>query len=142
MSDILWKATAIRNATRALAPLDRLRALIHAFTEFAAHSPDHVVMIMSEAGSGSERFHWAQENYSNVLLKENLEILDELKAIGEIKDVPTDRIAFTIFGGILIFFTINQNLPTGKALDKVANEYAEMVFSMFVSGLAVNKSDS
>ena len=141
MRGILSQATAIRNATRALDPRERLRALIHAFVEFAAHSPEHVVMIMSEAGARSERFHWAQDNYSNVLLTDNLAILDQLKRDGIIRDAPIDQIAFSLFGGILMFFTISQNLPTGKDLDKLSQDYAELVFTMFMDGLAIDKGE-
>lgn len=134
MRDILRETKAIRNATRSLPPLDRLRAIIHAFTAFAAHSPDYVIMVISQARSDSDRFAWAQENYSNPLLDENIQILNEARALGLLKDVPLEHLAFLLFGGILTYFAVTPDLPEGEALEGLIERHAAMVFKIFVDG--------
>ena len=68
LGDLRREALAIRNATRALAPLDRLRVFLQTLTQHAARWPDNFVMIIAEARSESDRFAWVDENYTGVIL--------------------------------------------------------------------------
>lgn len=138
MSKILNETAAIRNATKTLSPLDRLRSLLYAFTDFAARSTDHVVMVLSEAGSKSDRFEWAQSNFSNVLLMENLAILEDVKKHFKIEGDYANKCLAIILGGILINFTIQPKLPEGGDRQGSVAEYAEMMFHLFARGIGID----
>lgn len=133
---LLRETSAIRDATRALPPLDRLRVLLQAFTTFAANWPDHFAMIMAEAGSESDRFAWVQEEYIGALLKDVMSILAEAMDKDQIKSVSVDQLAYILFGGMLLYFTVNPAFPKGKDRDQLAHEYTDLVFSMLTGGLA------
>lgn len=141
MSDILHEARIIRNATRALDPLDRLRTLIRAFAGFAARNPDHFVMIMSEAGSGTGLFDWAQQNYSDQLLEENMAMIEEIIGNDENSQELSRKIAFVLFGGILVYFTINRVPAESEAFERKVDEFAELVFAMFRHGLVAGAGE-
>lgn len=134
MIGIMQEVKSIRNATRTLTPLNRLQALIYSFTAFAAHSPDYVIMVISEARSDSDRFRWAQENFSTPLLQENIQILEDAKSLGIIKDVSLEHLAFSLFGGILTYFAVMTDLPHGKDLDVIIDRHAAMIFNMLKDG--------
>lgn len=130
------EAAAIRKATQALAPLDRLRALLQAITHFAAHCPDHFVMIVAEARSDSGRFAWIQENYTGALFDEVVDILRDARESGAIQDVNLEQLTFMLIGGILLYFTIRPDMFRDKDLDSVSDEFTELMFRMFLAGVA------
>jgi AcrR family transcriptional regulator len=137
LGELQREAAAIRNATCALMPLDRLRALLQAITRFAAHWPDHFVMIVAEARSESGRFAWIQENYTGVLFEEIVSLLREARDHGSIEDVDLEQLAFMLIGGILLYFTVRPDVFEGKDLDKVSAEFTALMFRTFLDGVAV-----
>jgi len=136
LGELRREASAIRNATRALAPLDRLRALLQAVTQFAAHWPDHFVMIIAEARSESGRFAWIQENYTGVLFDEIVALLRDARNGGSIKDVDLEQLAFMLIGGILLYFTVRPDVFRDKDIDMAAAEFTDLMFRMFLDGVA------
>ena len=135
LGELRREATAICAATRALAPLDRLRALLQAHTEFAAKWPDHFFMIIAEARSDSERFDWVQEHYTGVLFEQVLGILRDARDAGAIRDLDLEQIAIMLVGGILIHFTV---LPRAAGPDRAlrpADAYCETMFDVVLNGL-------
>jgi AcrR family transcriptional regulator len=136
LGELRREASAIRNATRALAPLDRLRALLQTITQFAAHWPDHFVMIVAEARSESGRFAWIQENYTGALFEEIVSLLRDARDGGSIRDVDLKQLAFMLIGGILLYFTVRPDVIGDKDLDNVAAEFTDLMFRMFLNGVA------
>lgn len=137
LGDLRRETTAICQATRALAPLDRLRALLQAHTQFAARWPDHFCMIIAEARSDSERFAWVQENYTGVLFEEVLAILRDARDAGAIRDVPLEQLAITLFGGILVYFTFYPSKADRSSLEQAANGFSDTMFDLLLRGVAV-----
>jgi AcrR family transcriptional regulator len=139
LGELRRESSAIQSATRALAPLDRLRALLQVITHFAARCPDHFSMIIAEARSESDHFAWVQENYTGVLFGDVVAILEAAKSEGLIKDVAIEHLAFMLIGGILIYFSIKPPLPKDKDLGQLADEYTDEIFKIFMEGVAVRK---
>lgn len=131
------EAAAIRTATRALAPLDQLRAVLQAHAHFAAHWPDHFFMIIAEARANGERFAWVQENYTGILFDDVVAILREAQQKGQIKDADLEQLAVLLIGGLLLYFTVYPSRPKDKGLDQLADEYTEMMFKLLFDGLVV-----
>jgi TetR/AcrR family transcriptional regulator len=136
LGELRREVSAIQSATRALAPLARLRALLQAITHFAARCPDHFSMTIAEARSESDRFAWLQKTYNDVLYKDIVSILKEAKNTGQIKDVDVDQLWFMLIGGILLYFTVNTDLPKDKDLDKIADRYTDRAFKIFLEGIS------
>ena len=142
LSDLRRDALAIGNATRALAPLDRLRVILQALTQHAARWPDNFVMIMAEARSESDRFAWVQENYTGVIFQEVLSILQDAKDRKIIKDVAIDQLAFLLIGGVLVYFTVNpvvRDNTDPKDLDRISREYTDLMFDLLLGGVVSKK---
>ena len=142
LSDMRRDALAIGNATRALAPLDRLRVILQALTQHAARWPDNFVMIMAEARSESDRFAWVQENYTGVIFQEVLSILQDAKDRKIIKDVAIDQLAFLLIGGVLVYFTVNpvvRDNTDPKDLDRISREYTDLMFDLLLGGVVSKK---
>jgi AcrR family transcriptional regulator len=142
LGELRRESSAICSATRTLAPLDRLRALLQAITHFAARCPDHFGMIVAEARSDSDRFAWLQENYTGVLFADVLSILRDAKDQSEIKDVAIDQLASMLVGGILVYFTIDPANANRRDVMKMADEYTDLMFLMLLEGLAVRPGES
>jgi AcrR family transcriptional regulator len=153
--DTLWRETvdhslgglrresaAICSATRALAPLDRLRALLQSITLFAARCPDHFGMIMAEARSESDRFAWLQANYTGVIFDDVLSILQEAKDKAMIKDVAIDQVATMLIGGVFVSFTFDPTLAGKPDVTKLAEDYTELMFTMLLDGIALTRGGS
>ena len=136
LGELMREAASIIQATRTLAPLDRLRALLQAHIQFAAKWPDHFFMILAETRSGSERFAWLQENYTGVLFDEVVSILRDARDSGAIRDVPLDQLAIILIGGILIYFTVDPSRPR-EDLDQTADQFADTMFDMFFRGVVI-----
>lgn len=140
LSDLRRDAIAIGEATRALAPLDRLRVILQALTQHAARWPDNFVMIMAEARSESDRFAWVQENYTGVIFREVLSILQDAKDRKAIKDIATDQLAFLLIGGVLVYFTANPIVRDNtnlKELDRISSEYTDLMFELLLEGVVL-----
>lgn len=129
------EAAAIRSATRALAPLDQLRAMLQAHAHFAAHWPDHFFMILAEARSDGDRYAWVQENYTGVLFEDLLDIMKDAQAKGQIRDINIEQLALLLIGGMLVFFTVYPGLPKDKSRDQLADEYTDMIFNLLANGV-------
>lgn len=135
LGELRREATAICAATRSLAPLDRLRALLQAYCHFAARWPDHFFMIIAEARSDSERFAWVQANFTGMLFEEVVGILRDARSAGAVRDVQMEQVAVTLVAGILLNFTI---LPSGKApadLDADADRFCDLLFDLLLRGI-------
>jgi AcrR family transcriptional regulator len=130
------EAAAVLSATRALAPLDRLRALLQAITRFAAHWPDHFVMIVADARSETGRFAWVQDNYTGPLFSEIVAILRDARDQGAIDDANLEQLALMLVGGILLHFSLRPDLFEGQDIDAVAEQFTELMFRMFLHGVA------
>jgi AcrR family transcriptional regulator len=135
LGELRGEAAAICNATRGLAPLDRLRALLQAHTQFAAKWPDHFFMIIAEARSDSLRFDWVQANYTGVLFEEVVAILRDARDAGAIRDVRLDQVAVTLIAGILLYFTVYPQSGE-ETVDEVANGFCDQMFDVLLRGLA------
>jgi AcrR family transcriptional regulator len=131
------EAAAVQSATRALAPLDRLRALLQAITRFAAEWPDHFVMIVADARSESGRFDWVQERYTGPMFAEIVALLRDARDSGAIEPVNLHQVALMLVGGILLHFSLRPDLFADKDIDKVAQEFTDLMFRMFLNGIAL-----
>ena len=130
------EGSSIFSATRSLAPLDRLRTLLHSYAQFAARCPDHFSMIVAEARTGSDRFAWVQEHYTGLLFDDVVLILQDARNDGAIRDVPIDQLAIVLIGGILVYFTF-YTFPAGSVrVDQIATDFTEMIFGMLLNGIA------
>lgn len=129
------EAAAIRTATRALAPLDQLRAILQAHAHFAAHWPDHFFMIIAEARSDGDRYAWVQENYTGILFDDVVAILHDARDRGQIRDMNMEQLALMLIGGLLLYFTVYPARPKEKDRDKLADDYTKMMFDLLNGGI-------
>jgi AcrR family transcriptional regulator len=132
-------ALAIGHATRSLAPLDRLRALLQMLARHAARWPDHFVMTTAEARSGSHRYEWVLENYTGAIFEQIVHALEDAKEDDLIEDISIEQVTFLLVGGLLVYFTLNPGRPQNpdpKELDKLANEYTDMMFKLLLTGIS------
>jgi hypothetical protein len=98
-------------------------------------------MIMAEARSESDRFAWVQENYTGVIFREVLSILQDAKDRKVIRDVGIDQLAFLLIGGVLVYFTANpviRDNTNAEDLDRISREYTDLMFGLLREGV-VNK---
>lgn len=136
LGELRREALAICAATRSLAPLDRLRALLQAYCHFAARWPDHFFMIIAEARSDSERFAWVQANFTGMLFEEVVALLRDAHAAGAVREVRFDQVAMTLIAGILLNFTV---IPSHQPLadrDNAADEFCDQIFDLLLRGIA------
>jgi TetR/AcrR family transcriptional regulator len=137
LGELRRETVAIRNATRALAPLDQLRAVLQAFTHFAARCPDHFSMIIAEARSDSGRFAWINENYTGILFEEILSILRDAQKKGLIGNFSVDDLGIMMIGGILVKFAFGMNENPDEDLTEQADKYVDLMFNVVMHGIAV-----
>lgn len=135
LGELRREAAAIFQATRSLTPLDRLRAVLQAHSQFAAKWPDHFFMIMAEARSNPERFEWVQQNYTGVLFDEVLQILRDAREQGAIRDINLEQIAITLIGGILVYFTVYPRQAPEAGIVHDANRFCDTLFEMLLRGI-------
>lgn len=146
--DNLWRETvnnslgvlcqevgAIVEATRPLAPLDRLRALLQQLTLFAARCPDQFVMIIADARSDSDRFEWIRDNYTNIFLDHITAILDDAIGKDVIRQIDVKQLSFMLMGSILLYFTLNQNFENEAQIDAEVNRYTDTMADIFLNGV-------
>ncbi|MDE2405169.1 MAG: TetR/AcrR family transcriptional regulator [Sphingomonadales bacterium] len=138
LGELRREADAINAATRGLAPLDRLRALLQAYCRFAARWPDHFFMIIAEARSDSARFAWVQENFTESLFDDIVQLLKDASIAGAIREVQPERVAITLIAGILLNFTVIPARRSGETTEEAANSYAGQLFEMLLHGIAAN----
>ena len=142
LGDLRRDALAVGNATRTLAPLDRLRVLLQTLIHHAARKPDNFVMIIAEARSDSDRFAWLEENYTGVIFQELLSILKDARDRKVIKDVAIDQLAFLLVGGMLVYFAVNPQISRNsdsKDLDRISAEYTDLMFDLLLEGICRKK---
>jgi AcrR family transcriptional regulator len=135
LGELRRESSAILNATKTLAPLDRLRVLLGATTHFAARCPDHFSMIVAEARADSEHYAWLQENYTGILFHDILAILEDARDRKQIKDVPLEHLAFMLVGGILVRFSTDPGVGKARNVEQLADEYIDMLFVVLMEGL-------
>ena len=138
LGDLRRDALAIVSATRALSPIDRLRVFLQTLTQHAARWPDNFVMMMAEARSESDRFAWAQENYTGVIFDELRSIFQEAKDSGFIKNLEVEQLASLLVGGVLVYFTANPQVAhttDQKKLDKISADYTSMMIELLQGGI-------
>lgn len=133
---LMQESAILQNATRSLAPLDRLKALLRAHTNFAAQWPDHFAMIVAEARADSDRFAWIQKNYTGILFSEIVTILEEARDQGAIEDVNIEQAAFMLVGSILLYFTVRPEPLHPDIVEKTSGEFTDLLMRMFLNGLA------
>lgn len=133
------EVSAIHNASRALAPLDQLRAILQAHAHFAAHWPDHFFMIIAEARSHGERYAWVHENYTGVLFDDVVAILGKARDKGDIEDINIEQLVLMLIGGLLLYFTVYPARPEDRDVDELADEYTEMMFKLLNNGIVVQR---
>ena len=136
LGELRREADAIFAATRTLAPLDRLRAMLQVQAHFAARSPDHFAMIMAEARSDSSRFEWVQQNFTSPLFEQVLAILGDAREQGAIRAVNLHHIAITLIGGILVNFTVMPHGLPDTAAASAADDYCATLFELLLGGIA------
>lgn len=137
LGDLAREAATISTASRGLSPLDRLRVLIRAFTHFAARCPDHFGLILAEARSDSDRFAWIQQNYTGEFLANLQAIIREAQEQGQIRQVAFTNLSFILMGSVLLYLTVNPNLPKDVASDQLADDHAGLVLDIILNGIAL-----
>ena len=135
LGELRGEASAVLRATRSLAPLDRLRALLQVYAEFAARCPDHFSMIVAEARAESDRFAWLQEHFTGLLFAEVVAILKDARDAGAIRDVPLDDLAVVLIGSILVHFTIAPTQMKQPGSDRAAPGFVEFLFDLLTKGV-------
>jgi len=132
---LMSEAATIDAASRDLSPIDRLRVLIRTFTLFAARHPAHLGLIMSEWRAKSERLTWLNDNYTGTFVRNLRRILLEARDAGQIKPIPPDHLGFIIMGSIVLFFSLNFDLPEGTDMDRLADQHASWVLEAILKGI-------
>lgn len=141
LGELRRESAAICSATRALAPLDRLRALLQSITLFAARWPDQFGMIMAEARADSDRFTWVQEHYTGVIFADVVAILQDAKDRGMIKDIAIEQLASMLIGGIFVSFTFNRVVTGQHDMSKLAEQYTELMFTLLLEGIVQDRRE-
>lgn len=137
LGSLLRETTTIRNATASLAPLDRLRVLLEAFTLFAARFPDHFSMIIAEARSDSDRFTWLNENYTSHLFGFVTDALKDAKASGAVRVLNVEDLATMVVGAIFTRFSVGWHHKPVDEASRVAENYIAELFDVFLNGIIV-----
>lgn len=135
LGSLLREANTILSATRSFQPLDKLRALLEAYTLFAARFPDQFSMIIAEARSDSDRFVWVNENYTSHLFGYVTGNLQEAIAAGAIRKIVTEDLATMIMGAIFTRFAVGRHQRDGEDLRGVAESYVAEIFDIFLNGV-------
>lgn len=130
-------ALLVESASRCLAPIDRLRVLIRAFTHFAARYPDHFGLIMIEARYDTERLQWLRQTYADAFLDKLQSILREAQDKKQIRDMPVDHLSFILMGAMLLFFGANFHLPADADMDRLADAHADYVTAILLNGVQI-----
>jgi TetR/AcrR family transcriptional regulator len=134
------EATAVLRATRSLAPLDRLRALLQVFAEFAARCPDHFSMMVAEARADSDRFAWLHKNYTGLLFDETVAILEDARDSGAIRDVALNELTVVLIGGILVQFTIYPSPAQNGQADQASRRFVDFLFELLTRGVLTERT--
>jgi AcrR family transcriptional regulator len=134
------EAMAVLRATHSLAPLDRLRALLQVFAEFAARCPDHFSMIVAEARADSDRFAWLHKNYTGLLFDETVAILEDARDAGAIKDIALNELTVVLIGGILVQFTIYPSQASEVDADQASRRFVDFLFGLLTGGVLTERA--
>jgi len=132
---LVAEATAVEAASRGLSPLHRLRVMVQAFAQFAARYPDHFGLIMAEMRSDSERLVWLRKNYLNAFLSRLGRALKDAQEQNEIKKIPLDHLSFILIGSIVLYFSMNFELPKNVKSEELANRHAKWVLEVILNGI-------
>src|SRR6267378_4462087 len=124
-------------ASRGLSPLHRLRVMVQAFAQFAARYPDHFGLIMAEMRSDSERLVWLRKNYLNAFLSRLGRALKDAQEQNEIKKIPLDHLSFILIGSIVLYFSMNFELPKNVKSEELANRHAKWVLEVILNGITM-----
>lgn len=134
---LIREAATIEAASQDLSPIDRLRVLIRTFSLFAARHPNHLGLIMSEWRSNSERLTWLNENYTGRFAINLRLLLIEAREAGQIKAIPADHLGYIIMGSIVLFFSLNLELPKDADMERLADQHASWVLEAILKGIEV-----
>lgn len=134
---LLSEVSMIETASRDLSPLDRLRVLIRAFTLFAARHPSHLGLIMAEARAKTERLAWLQTNFTYDFVRRLRKILAEAQAAKQIRDVPIEHLDVIIIGSVVLYFSVNFELPTDVSPEQLAAEHGDCVLEAILGGITL-----
>ena len=118
-----------------LSPLEKLRAIIRAFTHFAARYPEHFALIMSEVRTESTRLQWLRENFADEFLIHLQNILREAQKLKLIQDIPVDHLSFILMGSVLLYFSVNFYLPENADMEALADQHADYVITVLLEGI-------
>jgi len=132
---LVAEATAVEAASRGLSPLHRLRVMVQAFAQFAARYPDHFGLIMAEMRSDSERLVWLRKNYLNAFIGRLARALKDAQEQNEIKKIPVDHLSFILIGSIVLYFSVNFELPKNVKPEELANRHAKWVLEVILNGI-------
>lgn len=135
LGGIVAEAAAIEVACRGLPPIDRLKALIHAFAIFAARFPSHFAILMFETRSRSERLTWLAENYINPFGAQWVSVFEEARAKGQIKDIPVDNLIPIFMGSVISYFSVNLQPLPDRPIEDIAHEHAAYVVDVLLNGI-------
>jgi TetR/AcrR family transcriptional regulator len=137
---IVAEADAIGAASRDLAPLDKLRVLIRMFTIFSARYPSHLAILMFEIRGKTERLDWLMQTYLDPIITRWGQILKEAQDLGQIKPAPIPQLISIITGAITQHFSINPYLREDYDAEKLAQQHADLVIDVILSGLLVKEA--
>jgi hypothetical protein len=63
-------------------------------------------------------------------------ILRDARDCGTIVDVDLEQLALMLVGGILLHFSLRPDLFQGRDIDRIAEEFTDLMFRMFLHGVA------
>jgi AcrR family transcriptional regulator len=132
---LLSEVAMIEAASRDLSPLDRFRVLVRAFTLFAARHPSHLGLIMAETRAKTERLTWLQANFTHAFVGRLRKLLAEAQAAKQIRDVPIDHLDVIVIGSVVLYFSVNFQLPSDVSAEQLAAQHADAVLDAILEGI-------
>jgi hypothetical protein len=75
------------------------------------------------------------------LFSEIVAILRDARDQDTIEDVDLEQLALMLVGGILLHFSLRPDLFEGRDIDGVAEQFTDLMFRMFLRGIARRPSE-
>lgn len=139
---LLSEVSMIEAASSDLSPLDRLRVLVRAFALFAARHPSHLGLIIAETRAKTERLAWLQTNFTHAFVGRLRKILAEAQAAKQIRDVPINHLDVIIIGSVVLYFSVNFELPGDVSPEQLAAQHADAVLDAILCGIRREPADA
>jgi AcrR family transcriptional regulator len=122
-------------------PMDRLRTFIRCFIEYSATRPYLGSLATLEGAAPTDRLDYLYDNYIGPVRSRVLPMLEQLRAAGRMKPIPSEVLFFLItLGGTAPFGQAGMAARTEIALDPEnpaqVRAYAEHVAEVLTSGIA------